>query len=585
MSIRLIVALIGILATPLWHQAIAWGSPITPVPNTVNMFRDTRGLNDVGIGQGNLFQYGADIQGGSAGSLLGAAYPLDPPPTFQQTPTACVPLAVNQNFCGRTTAFNVDRIASRWSFTFRNGPDELIVPGPTLTDNAGAILTPVPFPVSVTMTAGTTAATPTISWVVPEGFTPDGFRVNIFDKGVILSNGQADIIHSVAISATATSYPIPLTLSSGQSLQSTGRYSVNFQLIETRNHVPFTNNNAQILRRSSSFFAFTPTNPGAPDVHLPQVGPDPNPNDNLGAPYEFSVELVGPDNVTFIDPVVAVGYDYAIGTGDPNFASIVLPNVGDGVFDVIVNGTHHTVQAGQQFFFAEGGVSAFSVRGIEASAGLDPGNVNAFITGLTFVQRGRFTGTMTPVLMEIPEGPQITALGPAKVWIGLKNSDDVGLRLDLKVEVFVNNVNTSPIGTGQLNNVSAGSSGFNNALLHTIPLTLSSGEVTLELGDRLVFRISVRRTCFGGGHASGAVRLWYNGKAIDTGAARDAASRFHAIVDGTNVPYYLRTGSELHTAAGASRTSIDKSVNSSVACSNRQFATLATWSTISPNPQ
>ena len=65
MPIRLIVALIGILATPLWHQAIAWGNPITLVPNSVFMFRDTRGLNDVGIGQGNHFTYGADIQGSS----------------------------------------------------------------------------------------------------------------------------------------------------------------------------------------------------------------------------------------------------------------------------------------------------------------------------------------------------------------------------------------------------------------------------------------------------------------------------------------------------------------------------------------
>ena len=32
----------------------------------------------------------------------------------------------------------------------------------------------------------------------------------------------------------------------------------------------------------------------------------------------------------------------------------------------------------------------------------------------------------------------LTAVGPAKVWIGLKNSDDVGLRLDLRAELLVN---------------------------------------------------------------------------------------------------------------------------------------------------
>ena len=37
----------------------AWATPITLVANTVNMFRDTRGINDVGLGQGDRFQFGA----------------------------------------------------------------------------------------------------------------------------------------------------------------------------------------------------------------------------------------------------------------------------------------------------------------------------------------------------------------------------------------------------------------------------------------------------------------------------------------------------------------------------------------------
>ena len=39
------------------------------------MFRDTRGANDVGIGQGERLQFGANIVGGSLGVSLGAAYP------------------------------------------------------------------------------------------------------------------------------------------------------------------------------------------------------------------------------------------------------------------------------------------------------------------------------------------------------------------------------------------------------------------------------------------------------------------------------------------------------------------------------
>ena len=182
-------------------------------------------------------------------------------------------------------------------------------------------------------------------------------------------------------------------------------YSINFQVIETRNHDSFaSNNNALILRRSNSFFAFTPNNAsGPPNVHLPQVAPDTNPNDNRGPVYIFSVVAVGPNSVTFIDPFVAIGYDYAIGQGDPNFASVLLPNVGDDVYDVIFGDIHNTVLADQQFFFPQGGVSAFSVRGIEVSAALDPGIVLAFITGLTFVSEGSFTGTMTPIVQFVPE--------------------------------------------------------------------------------------------------------------------------------------------------------------------------------------
>jgi len=31
----------------------------------------------------------------------------------------------------------------------------------------------------------------------------------------------------------------------------------------------------------------------------------------------------------------------------------------------------------------------------------------------------------------------LTAVAPVKIWIGLKNSDDVGLRLDLRAELLV----------------------------------------------------------------------------------------------------------------------------------------------------
>ncbi len=69
---------------------------------------------------------------------------------------------------------------------------------------------------------------------------------------------------------------------------------------------------------------------------------------------------------------------------------------------------------GDQFFFGGMGVDRFSIRGIEVSAGLDPNNVTAFITGLTFVSDGTFTGTMTPLTVDtsaVPEPATMLRLG------------------------------------------------------------------------------------------------------------------------------------------------------------------------------
>jgi hypothetical protein len=166
-------------------------------------------------------------------------------------------------------------------------------------------------------------------------------------------------------------------------LQLGTNYSVAIQL--DRYRAPFSP-----LSRSRSIFNFQLVPAGTPPVALPSVGTD--------GVYHFNVQVIDGEPV-FIDPSVAVGYDYAIGPGDPNFASVLLPDLGDGVYDVIVDGSHHTVPAGQQFFFPQGGVAAFSVRGIELSAGLDPANVLAFVTGLTFVESGHFTGTITPIVV------------------------------------------------------------------------------------------------------------------------------------------------------------------------------------------
>jgi hypothetical protein len=173
----------------------------------------------------------------------------------------------------------------------------------------------------------------------------------------------------------------------------------------------------------------------------------------------------------------------------------------------------------------------------------------------------------------------LTKLSSAKVWVGLRNSDDVGTRVDILAEVFIG---SNKVGDGQVNNVSTGSSGFNNAIFASIPLSLSGGPVGLLANSQLTLRASVRRTCFGGGHASGTLRLWYNGQPVDSGSKRDAGSRFNATIDGATSDYFLRGGSALSNTAGSSKLSIDVPIDSKVACPARLFKPFGTWSITLP---
>jgi len=126
-----------------------------------------------------------------------------------------------------------------------------------------------------------------------------------------------------------------------------------------------------------------------------------------GGAYTFSVAVV-PNIPIFIDPDLAVGYDYAIAPGDPLFASVRLPiGIGDNLYSLEVEGQTFDLAAGVLFDFLAhgfaGGVSAFRVNGIEVSAGLDPGNPLAFPTELTFASAGNFNGTMAPIVVTVPE--------------------------------------------------------------------------------------------------------------------------------------------------------------------------------------
>jgi hypothetical protein len=362
---------------------VAHSVPIVGVTH-LNNFRDTRSINDVGVGSGDRNQFGADLAPSAVNATI-----LGVQGGFSVGPNECGPLAVNQSFCATATAFNSARVGS-WTLTFQNGSDTATAVTPSL---AGLPAAPAPFPTNVTIS--NTGTTPSLSWTVPAGFAPDAVRVNVYDKSTLRSNGAADVIFSTALAPTETSFQIPANnpLNPSQPLlKSDGQYVLNVQLIETRGHAALVgNNNDNILRRSSSFFDFSPRTGPQPAAFLPTVGP------GVGAPYQFNIAGVRAGQTIFVDPTVAVGYKYAVAAGNPNFSSVLLPAVGDGVFTLAFlegqNLISQQLLANTQFFFPTGGVGAFDVTGIETSAMLDPSNVTAssraLLLSLTVTSRAR----------------------------------------------------------------------------------------------------------------------------------------------------------------------------------------------------
>ena len=124
--------------------------------------------------------------------------------------------------------------------------------------------------------------------------------------------------------------------------------------------------------------------------------------------YTFSVSVV-PSVPIFIDPPVAVGYDYAIGKSNPKIATVRLPiGIGNNFYRVKSRGLKVTVAGGELLDFRThgfpDGVSDFTVSCIEVDAMLDPANPQAFPTELSFMSAGMFTGSMKPLTASSGKG-------------------------------------------------------------------------------------------------------------------------------------------------------------------------------------
>jgi hypothetical protein len=398
---------IGTLCAP--PPAVA--EPITVTGTFISL--DHRSANTLNFGGGELIFMGANsvVPNGLNGTT-GVATTVSL--TTGQTITRTIfseSTTASPNMMARTIA-DSPALRGAWQLTFRNG-----------TDTTGPISLPVlgsaqhaPFVANVTISGD--SFNPTFAWTPPAGTTVNGYRINIFDNtpGFRAPSGQADLVLSRNFAPTVTSFAVPNALAGGLTLQAGHQYTIEIDILQTRDGSNTSLGNPNILARSRAFFNFTPVVGGPPQVNLPIVGTD--------GVYHFNL-TVQQGQTVFIDPVVAIGYDYQIGAGDPNFASVLLPTgIGNNLYDLFLfdlNGdpydTGIDLVGGVPFDFASlgfpNGVDRFRILGIETDALLDPANATAFVTGLTFVSSGTFTGTQTPLttFVAVPEPASFALLG------------------------------------------------------------------------------------------------------------------------------------------------------------------------------
>jgi hypothetical protein len=295
------------------------------------------------------------------------------------------------NLFQRTIAYNPN-LTGQWNLTVSN-PGYGTVSFPTTA--IPSTLPPPPFITGVTINGTSNATTtPTISWNAPTYNPPSNYnqstRVFIFD----LNNNRQEI-YRLDLSSSQTTFTVPTSLN----LSPTGHYGV---LIRDDFR---TQSNATNGASSQSFFDFHPnaTSQFSGPVYVPVSSVS-----AIGQTvYSFNIDVSHGQSVN-LDPAAALGYIFSIGSSGPNFATVKLPDLGlshpYGLY--VWNGSSFVhaadLLANTLFDFGPGGVSRFEVLGIDPSLGLDPANSTAFVSQVTFVGDGVFTGTMTAITA-VPE--------------------------------------------------------------------------------------------------------------------------------------------------------------------------------------
>jgi Nidogen-like len=151
----------------------------------------------------------------------------------------------------------------------------------------------------------------------------------------------------------------------------------------------------------------TPSNPLQPVV--------------VNGSFLFDFNVIIPTRRIFIDPVVAVGYNYVVSSAQRITSVQFTTNLGDpNGYEIrdLAGNLLAVVNVNDIYNFTTP-VSGFRVTGIEASAGLNPLNTNAFVTGLTFDTGGQVQMSQTPITLDTGGGPNNVPLPGSLVLLAV----------------------------------------------------------------------------------------------------------------------------------------------------------------------
>jgi hypothetical protein len=376
----------------------ALAAPVTITTPFMNL--ENRAVNSLGFAPGRFARIGANsvVPNGDAGTTgVGTTVDLVSGLTVTRTidfnPGPIIP-----NFFSRGLG-DSPSLFGAWTLKFSNGSDsaQAVVSLPAGTSYA-------PFVNTITLSG--TSANPTFTWTPPPATTVNGYRINIYDKALITADNNGQVT-SRNVAPSITSYTVTgadFTVP-GYSFQLGRNYSIEISLIQTKDGGSGNLGNDNLASISRVYADFRPSNSGGPAVNLPVL--------LANGSFQYNMSVAAGE-LYYIDPPVAVGYDFLVGAGNPSFRSVVLPvGIGDGLYDIFGLGAGgaatllaHDWAGGATFEFGAAGITGFRVGGIETSAGLDPSDTTAFVTGVTFTGAGSFTGTQTPLTVDVAAVPE-----------------------------------------------------------------------------------------------------------------------------------------------------------------------------------